>query len=114
MIYSNFINSSSTTNILLDDSERPINRLLYADDLVIFSRSANGLPTLLNKLESYCEKTELAVNLDKTKVMIFNNCGKSSNNYSFKYGVNKLNNVKSYKYLGMTLNPCGNFRVMAS
>ena len=29
--------------------------------------------------------------------------------YSFKYGVNKLNNVKSYKYLGMTLNPYGNF-----
>ena len=29
--------------------------------------------------------------------------------YSFKYGVNKLNNVKSYKYLGTTLNPYGNF-----
>ena len=41
--------------------------------------------------------------------MILNNYGKSLNNYSFKYGVNKLNNVKSYKYLGMTLNPFGNF-----
>ena len=40
--------------------------------------------------------------------MILNNCGKSLNNYSFKYGVNKLNNVRSYKYLGMTLNPYGN------
>ena len=38
-----------------------------------------------------------------------NNCGKSLNNYSFKYGVNKLNNVKSFQYLGMTLNPYGNF-----
>ena len=54
-----FLNSSSSTDILLDDSERPINCLLYADDLVIFSRAANGLQTLLNKLESYCEKTEL-------------------------------------------------------
>ena len=104
-----FLNSSSSTDILLDDSGRPISCLLYADDLVIFSRSANDLQTLLNKLESYCEKTELTVNLDKRKVMIFNNCGKSLNNYSFKYGVNKLNNVKSYKYLGMTLNPYGNF-----
>ena len=67
-----FLNSSSSTDILLDDSERPINCLLYADNLVIFSRSANGLQTLLNKLESYCEKTELTVNLEKTKVMIFN------------------------------------------
>ena len=104
-----FLNSPNSTDILFDDSERPINCLLYADDLVIFSRSANGLQTLLNKLESYGEKTELSVNLDKTKVMIFNNCGKSLNNYSFKYGVNKLNNVKSFKYLGMTLNPYGNF-----
>ena len=68
----NFLNSTSSTDILLDDSERPINCLLYADDLVIFSRLANGLQTLLNNLESYCEKTELSVNLDKTKVMIFN------------------------------------------
>ena len=78
---------------------------------MIFSRSANGLQTLFNKLESYCEKIELSLNLDKTKVMIFNNFGKSLNNYSFKYGVNKLNNVKSYKYLGMTLNPYGNFNL---
>ena len=52
-----FLNSPSSTDILLDDSERPINCLLYADDLVIFSRSADGLQTLLSKLESYCEKT---------------------------------------------------------
>ena len=65
-----FLNSSSSTDILLDDSERPINCLLYADDLVIFSWSANALQTLLNKLQSYCEKTELTVNLDKTNVII--------------------------------------------
>ena len=41
--------------------------------------------------------------------MILKNYGKSLNNYSFKYAVNKLNTVKSYKYLGMTLNPFGNF-----
>ena len=76
---------------------------------MIFSLSANGQQTLLNKLESYCEKTEITVNLEKTKVMIFNTCGKSLNNYSFKYGVNKLNNVKSYKFLGMTTEPVWKF-----
>ena len=29
--------------------------------------------------------------------MIFNKCGKSLNNYSFRYGASKLENVKSYK-----------------
>ena len=33
--------------------------------------------------------------------MIFNNCGKSLNSYSFRYGANNLENVKSYKYLGL-------------
>ena len=65
-----FLNSSSSTDILLDDSEKPVNCLLYADDLVTFSLSANGLQTLLNKLESYCEKTELTVNLDKTRTLL--------------------------------------------
>ena len=31
-----FLNSPNSTDILFDDSERPINCLLYADDLVIF------------------------------------------------------------------------------
>ena len=41
-----FLNSTRSTDILLDDSQRPINCLLYADDLVVISRSANGLQTL--------------------------------------------------------------------
>ena len=82
-----------TTEVML--RERPTNCLLYADDLAIFAGSARGLPRILNKLESFCEKVDLNVNLDKTKVMIFNNSGKSLNNYSFRYGMNKLENAKS-------------------
>ena len=52
---------------------------------------------------------DLNVNLDKTKVMIFNNSGKSLNKYSFRYGMTKLENAKSYRYLGLTLCPYGNF-----
>ena len=101
------LNIASTTEVML--RERPTNCLLYADDLVIFARSPEGLQRILNKLESFCEKVDLTVNLDKTKVMIFNNSGKSLNNYSFKYGTNKLENTKSYRYLGLTLCPYGNF-----
>ena len=76
--------------------DRSINCLLYADDLVIFSKSAKNLQIVLNKLESFCENVDLRVNLDKTKIMIFNNCGKSLNNYLFRYGDDELENVKSY------------------
>ena len=81
--------------------------LLY--DSVSFARSAQCLHRILNKLESFCEKVDLNVNLCKIKVMIFSNSGKSLNNYSFRYGMNKLENAKSYKYLGLTLCSYGNF-----
>ena len=75
-----------------------VNWLLYADDVVIFSRSAKSLQIIFNKLESFCENAVLSVNLDKTKVMIFNNCGKSLNNYLFRYGADELENVKSESF----------------
>ena len=78
-------------------SDKSINCLLYADDLVIFSRSAKSLQIILNKLEPFCENADLSVNLDKTKIMIFNDCVKSLNNCSFRYGADELENVKSYK-----------------
>ena len=45
-----FLNTASSTNIMLGD--RSINCLLYADDLVIFSKSAKNLQIILNKLMS--------------------------------------------------------------
>ena len=43
--------------------------------------------------------------------MIFNNCGKSLNNYSFRYCADELENIKSYKYLGLIMSPYGNFNL---
>ena len=43
--------------------------------------------------------------------MIFNNCGKSLNNYSFRYSADELENIKSYKYLRLIMSPHGNFNL---
>ena len=104
-----FLNTTSSTDITLGD--RSINCLLYADDLVIFSSPAKKLQIILNKLESFCENADLSVNLDKTKIMILNNCGKSLNNYLLRYGAGELETVKSYKYLGLIMSPFGNFNL---
>ena len=104
-----FLNTTSSTDIVLGG--RSISCLLYADDLVIFSRSAKNLQIILNKLECFCENADLSINLDKTKIMIFNNCGKSLNNYLFRYCADELETVKSYKYLGLIMSPFGNFNL---
>jgi hypothetical protein len=46
--------------------------LLYADDIVLLSESAQGLQNLLNKVKIFCDKWNLQVNINKSKVMIFN------------------------------------------
>ena len=43
--------------------------------------------------------------------MIFNDCAKSFNNYSFRYSADELGNIKSYKYLGLIMSPYGKFNL---
>ena len=45
---------------------------MYADDLVIVSQSASGLQKSLDRVNQYCLKWKLTVNINKTKVLIFN------------------------------------------
>ena len=49
-----FLNAAISTDIMLSD--KYINCLFYADDLVIFRRSAKSLQIILNKLESFCQR----------------------------------------------------------
>ena len=47
-----------------------LNSLLYADDLIIISRSKIGLQNCLNTLSSFCNSWMLDINSKKTKVMV--------------------------------------------
>ena len=60
-----------------------INSLSFADDLVILSESAEGLQQALNKLELYCHKWQLTVNINKTKILIFQGGNLTSQNTFF-------------------------------
>ena len=66
----------SFENILSDPFVLPngtkLSSLLYADDLIILSRSTEaGLQNCLNALAQYCRSWMLNINPKKTKVMIF-------------------------------------------
>ena len=54
-------------------NELPLSCMFYADDLIIFSKSKNGLQDYLDSLSEYCKGNDLSVNLNKPKVLIFNN-----------------------------------------
>ena len=44
--------------------------ILYADNAVIFSKSSNG-QNMLDKLNIYCKRWNLKLDVEETKVMIF-------------------------------------------
>ncbi|MCU7800554.1 MAG: reverse transcriptase family protein [gamma proteobacterium symbiont of Lucinoma myriamae] len=97
----------SCDKVHIDDAY--ISCLMYADDIVLLSNSGIGLQALLDKLSSFCQKWNLKVNLNKTKVIIFNKAGKIIKNYKFTYEGTEVEVVNEYKYLGIIFKPSGTF-----
>ena len=90
-----------------------INCLLYADDIILLSDSKEGLQSSIDVFKNYCKNWNLQVNVNKSKVMVFNSNGKSYVN-NFKYDDCYLETVSQYCYLGVMLKHNGNFNVAIS
>jgi hypothetical protein len=83
--------------------------LMYADDIVLISESAKGIQNCLNKLSNYCDIWNLSVNIDKSKVIIFNKSGRVIKKDNFKYMEYVLEITQEYKYLGVLFKSSGSF-----
>lgn len=73
--------------------------LLYADDAVVFAKSAESLQNILNNIQDYCNTWNLTINTSKTKVMVFEK-GRHSKPVIYLNGI-ELEVVTSFKYLGV-------------
>ena len=82
--------------------------LLYADDTMLLSESADDLQDMLFTFERYCTEWKLSVNLDKTKVIIFSK-RRSKIHFEFKLYGTVIDIVDSYSYLGILFNYNGNY-----
>ncbi len=104
-LFKMFINDLPT--YLRSDSCAPVeingetlNCLMYADDVVIFSKTADGLQECLKGLGLFCADWGLTVNITKTKVVIFSKGGKKYN-ARFDFNGQEIEQTSSYKYLGV-------------
>ena len=91
------------------DKDTKINSIIWADDILLLSDNETGLSDSLKVLSEYCEKNELSINLDKTKCMIFNKTERLIRR-DFFVGEKKIENVREYKYLGLTFTPSGEMK----
>ena len=61
---------------MLHDSK--ISHLLYADDLVLLSTTEIGLQNNIDRVNAFCKSWGLAINTDKSKIMVFSKAGRVS------------------------------------
>ena len=76
--------------------------LLFADDIVLISKTPAGLQNQINNLKHISDELGLEVNLEKTKAIIFRRGGYVGRNEKWYYGNEQIGIVNSYKYLGYT------------
>ena len=83
-----------------------ISMLSYADDLVIFSDSPNGLQNGITALHGYCTKWKLKLNTEKSKVMVFKK-GRPNVSTEWYFGPYKLSVANKITYLGIVFTSNG-------
>ena len=94
--------------------DQNITHLLWADDLVLTALDAKTLQVLLNALYQFCVSWGLEINVDKTKVMVFNFTGrllKVNQSTPFKIGSQIILTTRTYCYLGIQFSLNGSFNV---
>ena len=75
--------------------------LLYADDIVLLTRCPYDLDKKLRILKDFCSTMGMNANTDKKKVMITKSTKDTYSNFS--YDNRNLEEVSSYKYLGIDI-----------
>lgn len=92
---------------ILNVEDEKLCLLLFADDAVVFAHDPITLQSILNDIEHYCNTYGLKININKTKIMIFEN-GRTTNHDFYLYNT-RLEIVSSFKYLGIYLFKNGNW-----
>ena len=87
-------------------SDQTMGCLIWADDLLLLSQTEMGLNNMLGTLNNFSNQNGLTVNMDKTKVMIFNKTGRHIRR-NFFLGDQIVSTTREYKYLGFKITPSG-------
>jgi hypothetical protein len=91
----------------VDIGGQPCQMLLYADDIVLLASSAKDLQRQMNALSAFCSESHMCINVQKTKVLMFNG-GRHPRANVVVDGC-PVECVSSFRYLGLTVHRCKGF-----
>ena len=96
------IATHDVVQVISQDTEH-LKIYIYADDMVIGSRSLHEVQKAINQLSRWARDNKLEISTEKTVKMTFRNGGRESAEDRILLGEEPLRSVNSFKYLGMTL-----------
>ena len=88
----------------VDINGEKLSNLRFADDIILFAESREGLEKLLNDLNTEGKKDGMKMNKKKTKIMC-NEVAKGQQRRGISVDGEQLEEVEEYKYLGRLLTP---------
>ena len=95
--------------------KRLIKCLLYADDLVLFSTTAEGLNKQLQNLHDYCVSLDLEVSIAKTEAMYIKSrksqAESNTNLPRISYNGQPIAYADTFKYVGITISHDGKYEI---
>ena len=100
-------NINSNINGIIDIDDLHVFLMCFADDAVVFTQDPDALQSILNDLEDYCNMWNLKINVDKTKIMIFENGRHTA--FDFYIYNSRIEIVDCFKYLGVYFYKNGNW-----
>ena len=80
--------------------------LIWADDILLLSKSKTGMENMLANLKSFSDENGMTLNIKKTKIMTFNKGGRHIRE-NFFFGKEKIETTREYKYLGFLVTSSG-------
>ena len=81
--------------------------ILYADDVVLFCKSAEEAHTILSIINTTCKRFGLNISFLKTKTQVFNDPELASKETLFNIGDEVIKNVQEFVYLGQLITTKG-------
>ena len=79
----------------------------YADDILLVAEEEEALRDMIRRVKRYLERKKLVISSEKSKVMVFKNKGGREKERYWWWGKERLEEVKTYKYLGYVMNRSG-------
>ena len=99
------LNDSGIQGIQISADDPDVLTILYADDMANVGDTVRALQAQIDKIASFCARTNMKINLQKTKVMVFRNGGILRYYEKWYFDGIEIETVSSYKYMGLFITP---------